>query len=94
MQQQERHLLWAIIRKKQRMVNQVTLPLSGEDPLGDPLTLACQEMDLERPVVLPKHHRDMGEFRRTTFKAPDFIDAFSYDALDIIHIVERKEVSL
>ncbi|MDL2224872.1 hypothetical protein LJC20_01505 [Eubacteriales bacterium OttesenSCG-928-M02] len=91
MQQKERRRLWAMVKKRQRMVADVVLPLDEEDALAEPLTRVCQKLDLERPVVLPKHERDMASFHRTAFKARDFIDAFPYDSLDIVEIIEKKE---
>ena len=50
----------------------------------------CQTLELERPVILDKHIRELNQFGRTLFRPADYIDSFPFDALEIEVFPEPK----
>ena len=50
----------------------------------------CRLLDVERPVILNKHIHELGTFHRTVFRASDFMDAVSFDRLELEIFPEKK----
>lgn len=80
--------IWAIIRKRMRIAQQceangVHNGLWDVDAVSKALTPLCEQMDVARPVVLDKHVKQLSNFGKTAFRQPDFVEAVSFDALEI-----------
>ena len=54
----------------------------------------CQQLDIERPVILAKHVRELSTFNRTVFRGSDFMDLTSFDLYEIEIFPEKKESDL
>lgn len=52
---------------------------------------AAAKLDIERPVVLNKHIRDLDEFLHTNFDASDFMDKIHFNRFGIEVFPEKKE---
>ena len=50
----------------------------------------CHSLDIERPVILSKHIRDLNTFQRTIFKQSDFMDIIRFDRFEIEVFPEKK----
>ena len=50
----------------------------------------CQRLELERPVILNKHIKELNQFGKTIFRSVDYIDFFQYDAFEIEVFPEPK----
>ena len=83
MQQEKRPQIWVVLRNRHKVKADIVLPCAYADGLSDGLTEACQMLDIERPVLLPKHQREWMEFRRTSFSPRDFIGDFPFDQMEI-----------
>ena len=83
MQQAKNPRIWATVRNNHKVVKDLTLSFPFAQGLSEALTEFCHLLDLERPVVLPKHQREWNDFRRVTFSPRDFIGDFAYDTLEM-----------
>ena len=54
------------------------------------LSEALKPMDVSVPVVLSGHARDLETFRRTSFKASDFMERIDFDRLEAEILPEKK----
>ena len=83
--------VWYMLKKKQKLVSDGLYTSLPEEILGETLTLACHEFDVERPVVLPKHQRELDKFRRAIFTPRDFIGDFRYDTMEVECNPDKQE---
>ena len=77
--------LWARIINKHRIERQGTYDCRYED-VQEALTELCWEFDIPRPIWLPKHDREYGEFRRTRFLPEHFIEEVPFQRLEIEYL--------
>ncbi len=61
--------------------------INGWIPIIDVL---CHKLDIERPVILEKHIRDLTVFNRVVFKPSDFMDSTAFDRFEIEILPEKK----
>ena len=74
--------LWVRVIRHHRTDRQVTVPCDRGDP-RDALLTACHELDLPEPLWLEKNQRDWEEFSQTRFLPDAFMEAVSFDRLEI-----------
>lgn len=77
--------LWVRAVAGHRIVRQATAPCTREDP-QNALLAALKELDLSRPVWLPKHQREWEEFGQTRFTQEHFLESIPFDRLEIEYI--------
>ena len=83
--------LWGKIYKDGKLI-QNTVAESGEPNALEPcLTELCHELDIEKPVLLQKHQKELAQYGHTAFKAADFIDHISFDKFEIENISKVKK---
>ncbi len=77
--------LWARVMRDQKIRMDKTLECGGGtlseavEALGE----ICRELDIPRPIWLPKHEKQFLNFHRTSFAPADFVEDFPYSRLDI-----------
>ena len=74
--------LWVRIIRRQRMDRQAVYPCTREDP-QDALEAACREMDIPKPIWLPKNQREWEEFGQTRFLPDAFVEPIGFQRLEI-----------
>lgn len=74
--------LWVRTIRRHRMDRQVTLPCRRDDP-EDALIEACHQLDISVPLWLDKNQREWDEFGQTRFLPDAFLDAVSFERLEI-----------
>jgi hypothetical protein len=77
--------LWARIVTGHRIVRQATAPCLRDDP-QPALMEVLKELDLSRPVWLPKHQREWDDFGQTRFTQEHFMESIPFDRLEIEYI--------
>lgn len=57
------------------------------------LAAACRELDLAVPLVVDRHRRDFMDFRQARFLPEHFLEAVSFDRLEVEYFdpEEKKE---
>ena len=88
--------LWGKVYRDHRISDQYILQLSREripsgDDWAEALTQICKQLDLERPVMLPKHERELRNFGLTAFRRDDFMETVSFDRFTVEVIPEDKK---
>ena len=74
--------LWVRLMKKHRIDRQATRACVFADA-RDALTEICRELDVPRPIWLPKHEREFESFRMTGFTRDHFLEDVPFDRLEI-----------
>ena len=49
---------------------------------SEPFGRLCHDMNLERPIILKKHVRDLEQFRHTVFFPQDFLESVDFDRFE------------
>lgn len=83
--------LWVRLMKKQRIVRHLTVPCEMGDVM-EALGEVCRQMDVPRPLWLPKNEREFAAFRQTAFTEDHFLEQIDFDRLEIewIDDIRRK----
>lgn len=87
--------IWATIRNDHRIVQQYEYDVSAnstwtEDELQAALSIVCEALDLERPIILSKHVQQLNDYAKTSFFQVDFLEKINFDALDIELLDSKK----
>ncbi len=77
--------LWIRGIKNGRIIKQVTVPATFEDP-QTPLQDGLKELDLSTPLWLEKNQREWDSFFQTRFYPQDFVDHLPFDRLEVEYI--------
>lgn len=75
--------LWVRLMRKNKMVRDTVAHCPQGEDWRAALTAACHQMDLPVPVQVPKHERDWAEYRQTRFLPEHFMEAVSFDRMEI-----------
>ena len=82
--------LWGRIMKRQRIVQQETVEIEGDD-IEEAFLEICRRFDVQRPLQLPKHNREFEKFGRTFFAKEHFTESVDFDKLEIELIMPDGE---
>lgn len=77
--------MWLRLMKANRAKGDLTVSCDYEYPQLA-LREAMHQLDLSMPVWLPRHQKDWQEFSLTRFTAEHFLEAVSFDRLEISFI--------
>jgi hypothetical protein len=80
--------LWGKIRKNNKTVQDIVVSsqeagLSNEERLHECIQKICYELDLQRPIWLPKNQRDFDKYRMVQLTQDNFIETISFDFLEL-----------
>ncbi len=83
--------LWVRLMKKHRIDRQTTRECTFEGA-REALDEVCRELDVPRPIWLPKNEREFASFRMTAFTADHFVEEIHFERMEIEFIddVRRK----
>jgi hypothetical protein len=87
--------VWGILRKNNRIIGQVVVSneddqLSNEERLQDCIHKICYELDLQRPIWLPKNKRDFENYNRAVLNQDNFMETISFDSFEVELLIEDK----
>ena len=88
--------IWAKTVQNHRIQSDVVREFSSARPSDlygwtEIIDVLCKALDLERPVILEKHIRDLNAFHGTVFRASDFMDAVPFDRFELEIFPEKKQ---
>lgn len=87
--------VWGSVRCNHRIRSDVVetfmIPRDESTDWDAVISQVSHALDLARPVILPKHIRDMQQFTRTVFKPGDFIEPVDFDAFEVVVFPEEKK---
>lgn len=93
MNENEQIRLWGRVIRHHRIDKSIIVPVEGEDVM-EALREICRQLDLQFPVLLPKHEREFSDFSRTSFLPEHFMESVSFQRLEIelLQPEEKKKV--
>lgn len=74
--------LWVREMARSKIRRDVAVPCARES-WQDALVEACRALDLQVPVVLPRHERDWQAFGLARFLPEHFIESVHFDRLEV-----------
>ena len=77
----ESYRLWGRIIRHHRIAKSETVPIEGGDLEGALLEI-CRRFDVQRPLQLPKHERDLEAFGRTFYSREHFTEPIDFQKLE------------
>ncbi|MBQ4075221.1 MAG: hypothetical protein IJD39_08465 [Clostridia bacterium] len=83
--------IWVRMMRKNRIEKDITIPCAIED-WQDALEKACHDLDVPRPMILPRHERDWDEFSQARFLKDHFVEDLPFDRMEVEFIdPDRKK---
>ncbi|NLC44811.1 MAG: hypothetical protein GX783_11120 [Clostridiales bacterium] len=88
--------IWGILRKNNKIIAQAVVSneddrLSNEEKLQECIQQICYELDLQRPIWLPKNDREFEKYNRAVLNQDNFMEAISFDSFEVELLVEDKK---
>ena len=78
--------IWVRLMHKNRIERDTTVECAHEEWI-EALEKACHQLDVPRPMILPRHERDWEQFNQTRFLREHFVEDVPFDLMQ--HIVKR-----
>ena len=83
--------IWVRLMRKNRIEKDITRPCTMEE-WQDALENACHDLDVPRPMILPRHERDWEEFSQARFLKDHFVEDVPFDRMEVEFIdPDRKK---
>ena len=84
--------LWGLLKKDGKIIRQaVSSREDGPDAFDEALQEICAQFDIEKPVLLNKHERELQKFSRTVFRRDDFLDSIPFDTFEVENITKKDD---
>jgi len=77
--------IWVRLVKSGKVLDSRTVECEHAD-WESALTEACHALDLQKPVVLPRHERDFSQFNQARFLPEHFVESVSFDRMEVEYI--------
>ncbi len=82
--------IWVRLMKKNRIDRDATCPCTL-DTWQEALEMACHQLDVPRPMILPRHERDWEQFSQARFLSDHFVESISFDRMEVEYIDPDKK---
>ena len=82
--------IWVRLMHKNRIEKDTTAECTLSD-WQEALDAACHQMDVPRPIVLPRHERDWEQFSQVRFLKEHFIEDVPFDRMEVEYIDPDKK---
>ena len=82
--------IWVRLMRKNRIEKDTTVACASEE-WQEALVKACHELDVGRPMVLPRHERDWAQFSQARFLKEHFIEDVPFDRMEVEFIDPDKK---
>ncbi len=74
--------IWVRLMRHGKIAGSYMEPCDAEG-WQDALTAACRALDVPKPVILPRHERDYGQFHQARFLPEHFIESVGFDRMEV-----------
>lgn len=81
--------LWGRVICRHRIEQSVIVPIQDNDVM-EALREICRQLDLQFPMLLPKHEREFSDFSRTSFLPEHFMEPVCFQRLEI-ELIQPEE---
>ena len=82
--------IWVRLMEKNRIHRDLTVECAHEH-WQEALQEACHQMDVPRPIILPRHERDWEQFNQARFLKEHFIEDVPFDRMEVEFIDHDKK---
>ena len=82
--------LWLRLIKNGKIIKDSTHPCTHE-MWQEALQEMCEALDMQKPLILPKHQREFDQFSLTRFLPEHFMESVSFDRAEIEFIDPKKK---
>jgi len=83
--------IWVRLMRKNKIDRDITIPCMIED-WQEALEQACHDLDVPRPMILPRHERDFDQFSQARFLVDHFVEEIPFDRMEVEFIdPDRKK---
>ena len=82
--------IWVRLMHKTRIDRDVTVACSLDD-WQEALQEACHDLDVPRPMILPRHERDWDQFSQVRFLPEHFVESVGFDRMEVEFIDPDKK---
>ena len=82
--------IWVRLVKKNRIEKDATVECARAD-WQEALNEACRQMDVGKPMVLPRHERDWEQFSQARFLREHFVEDVPFDRMEVEFIDPDKK---
>ena len=76
--------------KKNRIDQDVTVECVSQD-WQEALSEACRQLDVSKPLILPRHQRDWDQFSQARFLKEHFVEDIPFDRMEVEFIDPEKK---
>ena len=74
--------IWVRLIRKNRIENSAHVECALSD-WQSALDTACHQLDIPRPLLLPRHERDWAQFRQARFLKEHFVEDVPFDRMEV-----------
>ncbi len=82
--------IWVRLIRKNRIEKDITVECA-HDGWQDALIDACHQLDVGKPMVLPRHERDWEQFSQARFLREHFVEDVPFDRMEVEFIDPDKK---
>lgn len=82
--------IWVRLMRRTRIEKDATVDCAHED-WQQALDAACRQMDMPRPLILPRHERDWQQFSQARFLPEHFMESVPFDRMEVEFIDPDKK---
>ena len=86
----QKHRLWGRIIKNHRIEKSETVEIEDGN-IEEAFLEICRRFDVQRPLQLPKHNRELEQFGRTFYAKEHFTESISFQKLEIELLMPEGE---
>ena len=82
--------IWVRLMRKTHIDQDTTVACAAAD-WQEALDAACRQMDVPRPIILPRHERDWAQFSQIRFLREHFMEEVPFDRMEVEFIDPDKK---
>ena len=82
--------IWVRLMRKSRIERDLTVDCAHEK-WQEALEDACHQLDVSRPMILPRHERDFAQFNQARFLPEHFVESVAFDRMEVEFIDPDKK---
>ena len=82
--------IWVRLIKRNRIERDASVPCLRTE-WQDALNAACHQLDVAKPMVLPRHERDWEQFSQARFLKEHFVEDIPFDRMEVEFIDPDKK---
>ena len=82
--------IWVRLMNKTKILQDKVIDCKAES-WQEALETACHDMDVPKPILMPRHQRDFAEFGQTRFLPEHFVESVPFDRMEVEFIDPDKK---